>query len=319
MKYYIGVELGVRNIIVGVVDKYGKMLRKEAVPTLKDRGYSEIIKDIVQLALKVTEEEDIDFKSIKYFGVGCPGIPNKHEGTIVRNYILGFVNTPIRAELQKHINLPVYVENDANCAALAESVAGAAEDIDFSVTIKLGVGIGGGIIINNKIYSGFNFAGAELGHMVIAHEGELCTCGRRGCWEAYASATALVNQTKKAAYENPESLINIIVNNDLDKINELTAFEAAKQGDKVGKLVVQKYIEYLVEGIVNIMNIFMPEVIILSGELSKLGDNLIKPLTELAHKKVYSKEVRLPSIKVAETGSAAIVIGAAMLGRYMDR
>jgi glucokinase len=318
MKYFIGVELGVKNINIGVVDKYGKLLRKDTLPTLKERPYQEIIKDIADLTFKVLKSENIDLKSVRFIGVGSPGIPNNDKGIIVRNYTLNFINTPIRAELQKHINLPVYIENDANCAALSESVAGAAEDIDFSVTIKIGTGIGGGIIINNKVYTGFNFAGAELGHMVISCGGEKCTCGRKGCWESYASATALIRHTREAAEQNPDSLIHKIVENDLSKINEFTAFEATKSGDQTAEKVFHQYIEYLAEGVVNIINILMPEVIIIGGEISKLGEYLLKPLRKMVYDRIYSKEILPPELKIAEMGSASIVIGAAMLGLYKD-
>jgi Transcriptional regulator/sugar kinase len=318
MKYYIGVELGVTNLVAGVVDKNGKLLRKDSIPTVGCRPYGDILKDVADLINKVLEEESIDIKSVKYIGVGCPGIPNHNEGTIVRNYSLNFVNTPVRAELQKYFHMPVFVENSANCVALAESVSGAAEEIEYSVTIKIGNGIGGGVIINNKIYSGFNFAGAEMGHMVISIGGELCTCGRKGCWEAYASAIALIKQTAAMAEKHKDSLIYKIVGGDLSKITVATPFEAAKQGDAVAGEVLYRYYEYLGEGIVNIVNLLMPQVIIISGEISKQGEYLLKPLRVILDERIYSKEIPQPELKTAELGSAAIVIGAAMLGLYKD-
>ncbi len=318
MKYFIGVELGVKNLIVGVVDKYGRLLRKEVQPTQKERHYTEIVKDISKLIFNVLEKEGIELKAVKYIGVGCPGTPNVKAGTIVRNYTLNFHNTPIKSELEKYINLPVIVENDANCAALAESVTGAAEDIDYSVLIRIGTGIGGGIIINNKIYSGFNYAGAELGHMVISLNGEKCTCGRNGCWEAYASATALIKQIKSAAEKNRDSSINKLIDGDYSKITEAIVFEAAKKGDQTAKDVIGQYLIYLAEGIVNIINILEPEVIIVGGEVSKEGEALLKPLKELVYSRVYCQEVRRPEFKTAQMGSASVVIGAAMLGIYKN-
>lgn len=318
MRYFVGVELGVNNIIAGVVDKYGKLLRKDTIPTLKDRPYEEIIRDTASLIKSVLDAESIDIKNVKYIGVGSPGIPNNKEGIIVRNYTLNFVNMPVRSELRKYFNLPVYVDNDANCAALAESVSGAAEDIDYSVLIRIGTGIGGGIIINNKIYSGFNFAGAELGHMSIAMGGEQCTCGRKGCWEAYASATALISQTTLAAKNNPSSLINSLVENDLSKITVMTAFDAAKHGDETGKAIIHRYLIYLGEGIINIVNILMPHAVIIGGEISKLGEYLLKPLREIVYEGIYSKDIEMPEFKTVELGSAGIVVGAAMLGLYRD-
>lgn len=317
MKYAIGLELGVKNIWVGVADKYGKLLRKEMMQTA-DCCYDDLFREISILMKKVLADENIDIKNVRSIGVGCPGIPNKAAGTIKRKHATGIINIPVKTELQKYFNLPVFVDNDGNCAALAESITGAAEDIVHSVLIRPGNGIGGGIIINNRIYSGFNYTGAELGHMCIAMGGEECSCGRKGCWESYASAVALVKQTKRAAEQHPESLINTISGNSMDAINMFTAYEAAKQGDEVGKQVFSNYLIYLGEGITNLVNILMPNAIIIGGELSKLGENILKPLREIVYSNVYTQEAEMPQFKTAELGSAAVVIGAAMLGIYRD-
>lgn len=317
MKYVIGLELGVRNIVVGVVDKYGKLLRKETMPTM-DCCYEDIFTEISELIKQVLADENIDIKSVKSIGVGCPGIPNKNDGTIKRKKASCLINIPVRAELQKHFNLPVHVDNDGNCAALAESITGAAEDIAHSVLIRPGNGIGGGIIINNRIYSGFNYTGAELGHMCIAMNGEECTCGRKGCWDSYASVSALIRQTKQAATEHPESLINTITGGNPEAIGVFTAFEAAKQGDPAAKEVCKNYLIYLAEGITNLVNILMPNAVIIGGELAKLGEGLLKPLREIVLSNVYTQEAEMPQFKTAELGSAAVVIGAAMLGIYRD-
>ncbi|MCX7708834.1 MAG: ROK family protein [Clostridia bacterium] len=319
MKYFVGVEIGVTQISVGIVDKYGRLINKDIRANSNVRHYTEIIKNAVDMTEVLLDKEGIDIKNVKCIGVGCPGIPNDKDGVLVRNYTLNFQNIPIRAEFQKYFKLPVYVDNDANCAALAESVAGAAEDIDYSVTVRIGTGIGGGIIIHNKIYTGFNFAGAELGHMVISMGGEKCTCGRKGCWEAYAAVPALIKQTRDAAVQNPQSLIHKITDGDLTKINEFTAYEAQKQGDPGGKEVFDRYLEYLAEGITNLINILMPEAIIIGGQISKLGEGLLQPLRKLVAERVYAKEVSQPEFKTAEIGSSAVMIGAAMLGLYKDR
>ena len=209
--YSIGIDLGGTNIAVGLINKDGGIVHKDSVPTLRERPYEAILKDMGMLVLEVVKDAGVKIEQISGIGVGSPGTPNCRDGILVYNNNLNFRNVPIRSEIQKYINLPVFLDNDANCAALAESVAGAAKDAETSVTITLGTGIGGGIIIGGKIYSGFNFAGGELGHTVIVVDGEQCTCGRKGCWEAYASATALIRQTKKAAGDNPESHINKLV------------------------------------------------------------------------------------------------------------
>ncbi len=316
MKFYVGVELGVKQIVAGVTDKNGRLLRKAACQTNLDRPYDLLFNDMADLIRNVLDEEGIDIKNVKYIGVGFPGIPDKEKGTIIRNYTMNYSHLPVRDELQKHFNLPIYVDNDANCAALAESVVGAAEDIDFSVLVRIGNGIGGGIIINNLIYSGFNFAGAELGHMCIAMGGSECSCGRRGCWEAYASATALIRQTTEAAQKHPDSLINTLAQKDGAGITVFTAFEAAKQGDAVAMEVVDTYLEYLAEGLINIVNMLMPNAIIIAGEISRLGEHLLKPLRTIVWKGIYTQDVDKPEFKIAQLGGAGIVVGAAMLGLY---
>jgi len=313
--YSVGIDLGGTNIAAGLVDMDGKILYKESVPTNAQRPYTEIIKDMAEVAYSVIKGAGVKIDEVEKIGIGSPGTPNCEEGILVFSGNLNFRNVPIRAEMQKYINLPVYLDNDANCAALAESVAGSAKGVKHSVTITLGTGIGGGIIIDGKIYSGFNYAGAEIGHMVIYCDGVQCTCGRKGCWETYASATALIRQTIKAAQENPNSIINKLVEGDLSKINAKTAFDAAKQGDEVGNRVVQQYIKYIAEGLINVINIFMPEVVVIGGGVCKEGEYLLKPLREMVYAGVFSREeIPQTQIKTALMGNDAGIIGAAMLG-----
>jgi len=313
--YYVGIDLGGTNIAAGVVDENGRIIHKDSVPTLREREYPEIIKDMAMLSLKVIRDAGLEVKDIKSIGIGSPGTPNKKDGILIYANNLKFRNVPMRAEMQKYINLPVIIDNDANCAALAESVSGAARDADHSIMITIGTGLGGGIVIDKKIYSGFNYAGGELGHTVIVSGGKLCTCGRRGCWEMYASATGLIEQTKEAAQQYPDSLINKLVDGDLSRIDAKTAFDAAKQGDEAGRKVVDQYIVYLAEGITNIINIFTPQVLVIGGGVSKEGEYLLKPLREIVSRDVYGKDVPQTSIRVAELGNDAGIVGAAMLGR----
>lgn len=314
--YYVGIDLGGTNIAAGLVDGEGKIVYKESVPTRSERHYSEIVKDMADLTLRVIKGAGVSLSDVKNIGIGSPGTPNCDEGILVFSGNLNFRNVPLRAEMQKYIDLPVLLDNDANCAALAEGVAGSAKGAKHSVTITLGTGIGGGVIIDGKIYSGFNFAGSELGHSVIVCDGEPCTCGRKGCWEAYASATALIRQTKKAAQENPQSLINKLVDGDLSRIDAKTAFDAAKQGDEVGDKVVKQYIKYIAEGLINVINTFMPEVVVIGGGICKEGEYLLKPLREMVSAGVFSREeIPQTQIRTALMGNDAGVIGAAMLGK----
>ncbi|HHW00722.1 MAG TPA: ROK family protein [Clostridiaceae bacterium] len=314
--YYIGIDLGGTNIAVGLVDEEGHIIHKDSIPTGKHRPYQDIVKDMAMLVLKVIKDAGKDIKDVKSVGIGSPGTPDNEKGILVyANNLTNFVNVPLRAEMQKYIDLPIILDNDANCAALAESVAGAAKGASSSVTITLGTGVGSGVILNGKIYGGFNYSAPEMGHIVIELDGEPCTCGRKGCWEALASATGLIEQTKKAAQQNPDSLINKLVNNDLSKIDAKTAFDAAKQGDKTGQEVVDKYIYYLAEGIINVINIFAPEVLVIGGGVSKEGEYLLKPLRERVYKYVYFKEEPQTKITTAKMGNDAGIVGAAMLGR----
>lgn len=312
---YIGIDLGGTNIAVGIVDKKGNILHKDSVSTRASRHYSEIIRDMAELSLKIVADAKVHIEDIESVGIGSPGTPDNDRGLLVYSNNINFYNAPIRQEMQRYINLPVYIDNDANCAALAEAIAGGAKDVNDSITITLGTGIGSGIIINKKIYSGFNFAGGELGHTVIQINGEPCTCGRKGCWESYASATALIRQTKEAAKENPESLLYKMINGDMDKVGGKTAFDAAKAGDPIGQKVVDNYISYLAIGITNVINIFQPEVLLIGGGICKEGDYLLNPLREQVAREVYSRDVAQTQIKTAQLGNDAGIIGAAMLGK----
>ncbi|HHV60280.1 MAG TPA: ROK family protein [Clostridiaceae bacterium] len=312
---YIGVDMGGTKIAAGIVDPQGNILAKDSIPTLRERGYKEVIKDMAELILRLIKTYNFDVKDFEYIGVGIPGSINKKEGILIYANNFDYNNAPIAAELQKYINLPVYLENDANCAALGEYVAGAAIGTKNSVTITLGTGIGGGIVLGGKIYSGFNDAAGELGHTVIASGGEKCTCGREGCWEAYASATALIAQTKKAVLENPDSIINRLVDKDLEKIDAKTAFDAERLGDRTGAQVVEQYIKYLAEGLTNIINIFTPEILAIGGGVSKEGENLLGRVREMVEKNIYFKGEPKTRIVQAKMGNDAGIVGAAMIGR----
>lgn len=314
MKYYIGVEIGAKLTQVGLVDKFGTLLVRKKVQTRKERPLEEIVKDAANLINSLLADEDLDLKNIKHIGIGCPGAPYKDSENIMKNYVMGFYDAPIKEEFKKHFKLPIYIENDANCAALAESFSGAAEDLDYSVTINIGTGISCGIILENKIYDGFQYAGGLISHMVIDKNGPLCPCGRKGCLEMLCSETAIIKATKEAAIADPNSQIMKVCNNDLNLINELTAFEAAAAGDEAAKKVVEKYIDDLADGLANVANILMPEVIALCGSLASLGETLLKPVREKRQQRVFHREVCYPDLKLAEMGSAAVLIGAAILG-----
>lgn len=311
---YIGIDLGGTNIAVGLVSEDGKIIHKDSVPTCAERSYQEIIKDMGMLANKVIKDGGATVDEIKSVGIGSPGSCDNKNGIVIYSNNIKFLNAPIRAELQKYIDKPIYVENDANVAALAEySILN--REMQCFIAVTLGTGVGGGMIINGKIFSGFNGAGGELGHTVITEDGEPCTCGRNGCWEAYASVTALIRQTKKAMAENPDSLMHKVAAEE-GKISGKTAFIAAKQGDEAGLKVVRAYTKHVSVGIANLINIFQPEMIVIGGGISKEGDYLLNPIKEFCKGQTYDKG-GMPTTKVAiaQLGNDAGIIGAAFLGK----
>lgn len=309
---YIGVDLGGTNIAVGLVDEKGNILHKDTIATKAERTDIEVVADITKLCKKVIADTN---SSPKWIGIGAPGSMDGKNGVIIYSNNLNMNNTPVRKLIQQEIDLPVYIENDANCAALGEAYAGATKDAQNSVMITLGTGVGGGIIINKHIYSGFNFAAGELGHTVLVVDGEPCTCGRKGCWEAYSSATGLIRMTREKAMQNKDSLVYKMVDGNMDKISGRTAWDAMRKGDETGKKIVDIYLKYLVEGITNIINIFQPEILVIGGGISNERDNLISPLTAMVEERRYTRN-NIPQtvIKVAELGNDAGIIGAAMLG-----
>ena len=313
MKCSVGVEIGAKLIRVGLVDKNSRLIEWAKMKSNKERPLREIVADAAGLIKTLLAKNDIELKNVIYIGVGCPGIPDEEGEMIIKSHIMGFYNAPIQEEFKAHFNVPIYLENAGNCAALAESMIGAAEDLDFSMTINIGDGISGGIIINSRIYGGFNNAGAMIGHMVIDNHGKLCTCGRKGCFESLCSTSALIEDTAEKAQKNPASQIWQLCEQDLTQITETTAYEAMKLGDEDGKAVFDNYVENLSAALANFANIIMPEAMIICGDITILGENLLKPVREKMNASIFSRETTLPSLNLAELGSASVIIGAGML------
>jgi len=316
--YYVGIDLGGTNIAAGIVDEEGRIVKKQSVKTGRTRKPEEIVNDMCRLVLDLMKDAGLTEKDIYSIGIGSPGSHDRENGIILYNNNLGFRNVNIKEAFQKLINVPVYLENDANCAAIAESVAGAAKEYNYSVTITIGTGIGSGVVINNKLYTGSNGQAGELGHIVINVDGEQCTCGRKGCWEAYSSAPALISQTRKAAEENPDSRIHELCGGNLDNIDAKTAFDAARMGDRTGIEVVDNYIRIFAEGLANVVNIFQPDIIVIGGGVSREGDNLLVPLREKMRGKTYGNE-GLPAMPIvaALMGNDAGIVGAAFIPKLL--
>lgn len=314
MMYTVGIDLGGTNIKAGLVDETGRIVYKESVKTHAERDAAAIVKDMGQLALRVIANAGVADGPVQAVGIGSPGTPSNTAGILVYSSNLPFRNAPIRQDIRQIIDLPVYIENDANVAALAESAFGAARGSRHSVTITLGTGVGGGIIINRRIYSGFNGAGGEIGHMVIHTDGEPCPCGRRGCLESYASATALARETERAARMCPGSLLNRLIAENNGRADGRTAFRGMRQGDLAAAGVVDRYIQNLAEGLANIVNCLMPEVMVIGGGVCNEGDALLLPVRERVASLIYpAVGVPMPEIRLAELGNNAGIVGAAML------
>ena len=315
MKVYLGIDLGGTNIAAGIVDESYQIIargkRKTRLPC--DDG---LIDDLAAAANEAAEAAGISLNDVPWIGVGCPGTINGSTGVVEYANNLYLNNFALREKLEKATGRPVLVENDANAAAYGEYKAGALKGADNAIAVTLGTGVGGGVIIHGQIYSGSNFAGGELGHMVIEEGGAPCTCGRRGCWEAYSSATGLIRMTREAMDAHPESLLHAVAASQ-GAVNGQTAFLAKEQGDPAGAAVVERYVHYLSVGVANLINLFYPQVIALSGGVANQGEALLAPLREAVAPQVYGGQYldRHTRLVQCTLGYRAGVIGAAMAAR----
>ena len=313
--YYIGLDVGGTTFKAGVVTEDGRIVHKDAMPTGIERPYQEIIADMAALCKKVAADADIEMSEIKSIGVGVPGLFDNKTGMIPFCTNLGWHDIPFVAEMKKHLDTPVYGDNDATVAGLAESVAGVSAGIKDSVFLTLGTGVGGGIIIDGKPYSGAHGCGSEIGHIMIKMGGELCTCGNYGCFERYASATAIIREARKAIVEYPESSMLAACGGDPEKLNAKIVIDAAKAGDAAAKAVFGGYVQALAVGIINIINMLDPEVIVLGGGVSAAGEFLLNAVREAVKPMVFFKTMPYARIELAQLGNDAGIIGAAMLGK----
>lgn len=312
--FYIGVDLGGTNISVGVVDENGNILVKASTPTMNGRSYDDILDDMAELIKKLISELKLTENDIESIGIGMPGTMDKKRGLSIYANNLNFENVNVVEEMSKRINLPCFIENDANCAAIGENICGVAYGNRNLIYITLGTGVGAGIIINGKVFEGSFGGGGEAGHMVIVANGEECSCGRKGCWEAYASASALRREGRIAAAKYPNSKIYDLVDGNIKLIDAKTVFDAADMGDEVAIGIIDMYIKYLAIGLVNLVNIFQPESIIIGGGVCAQGDKVIKPLEKILNERVYGGSNKT-KLSIATLGNDAGIVGAAMLGK----
>ena len=313
-KYRIGVDLGGTNIKVGVIDEKDIILGKKSVKTMAERNWQEVVADIATSIKDLLAELSISLDECIKIGVGSPGMIDHINGVVVFAGNFNWVDVPILAELRRYFNLPMRLANDANCAVFGEVVAGAAKGSRHVVMLTLGTGVGGGVVCDMVLQEGGAAGGMELGHCLLVMDGEQCTCGRKGCIEAYASASALTRQAVEAAKANPASLLNELCKGDYSKMNGMIPFQAARKGDAVAQQVVDNYIKYLGESIVNFINIWRPEKVLLGGGVSNEGDPLVVPLNEYVRPRCFAGERGyVAPIAVAALGNDAGLIGAAAL------
>ena len=300
MAYYIGVDIGGTNLKAGVVDESGQIVGEASVPTGADRPQDVVLEDILGAVSKAVQASGVSTKSIRAVGMGSPGKIDYETGTVVYNNNLGWKDFHISEKMSEALGLPVRLENDADAAALGEVIAGSAKGARSAIIVTLGTGVGVGIVLDGKIYRG-----SEFGHMVIVHGGLECTCGRKGCFEVYCSATGLIRMTREDGITEPDGTVN-----------GRTVFDAAENGNKAAAELIDEYIEYLACGLANLINGLQPEVIGIGGGVAKQGERLLVPLRKKVEAEVY-KGLTPARIVGCMLGYKAGLIGAAMSVREL--
>lgn len=312
----VGIDLGGTTIKAGLVDWEGRILIQSSIDTKVGRDYSLIIQDMIDQIEKLLMDYGGCIGDIESIGIGAPGLMNYKSGYVIYCTNLFWNNVPLGVLLKEYFQKPVYIENDATVAGLAESLFGSTKNVPNSVFLTIGTGIGGGIIINNKIYSGSHFAGSEIGHMIIGDNFYRCNCGNIGCLETFASATAMIKYAiHRLEKDKMKSKILDKAEGKTEKINAKIIFDAAKEGDQLGKETVDRMIKYLSIGIINVCNILDPDIIAIGGGVSKAGDYLIDRLKTEVGKMFFTPNIKYGDIVLAQLGNEAGILGAAFLGK----
>ena len=314
---YIGIDIGATNLKAGLVDDRGRILATQKMKIVQIESPDALARNLARMTQELAEEVGVSMEEIFSIGVGVPGVVEIRSGSLQYSCNLPFRRVPLRRLFHKYLNKPLYLENDGNCAAVGEYYAGAGRSSKRFVTITLGTGIGGGIIHNGKIYHGSNGMAGEVGHMVIEQNGLPCPCGRHGCWEQYASATALKRMTVEALAAHPDSgLARVVAEND-GHVSGQSAFIAAREGDPVGQAVCDRYVDYLACGVINVVNIFQPDTLAIGGGVSnEAEEQLLLPIQQrVSRESIPCGKDRRTHIVKAQLGNRAGLIGAALLGK----
>ena len=312
----LGVDVGGTFIKAGVVDESYAILHKVSVPTGGDAGYRAVVENIAHAAELAAREASLAVKDFASVGIGIPGLLNPKTGVVVLAPNLGgWHDVPFLQEIQKLLPVPVYVGNDANCAVVGETLAGAAKGNENVVMLTLGTGVGGGVVTDGRLFVGGKGLGAELGHMVLQMEGAPCGCGLNGCSEAYCSVTALVKQTLRAMELDPDSAMHAYAK-EAGLVDGRTAFECSKKGDKAALFVVENYCRYLANAIGSLVTAFRPDVVLIGGGLSNQREYLMNKLNALLPRYVFASTIiGVPPILRATLGNDAGTIGVAFLDK----
>lgn len=308
--YYIGIDVGGTAIKAGLCAQDGTILKRATCPALATQSAEEIAAEIAALAASLCTEE----YPVESIGIGIPGACDNKNGVVLHTANLPFRDFPLRDMVQKKLHLPVYLENDANCAALGEYFL-LPEKVPHMLLVTLGTGVGGGIIIDGRLYTGADGTAGEFGHMLLCKDGEPCNCGRHGCYESYASVTALIRQTVLYAKAHPESAVRKAMGTDFANVSGETAFTLMKAGDAGGKEIVATWLSYVGAGLIDLINIFQPNLVLIGGAISREDEILLAPIRAQVLKESFSKGKCCPEIKVAALGNDAGICGAAFLGR----
>lgn len=312
--YYIGIDLGGTTIGGALADSSGKLLETKLIPTNMPRPAEAVCSDIAALCISLCASAGVKMEEVGAVGVGSPGVI--HDGIVERATHLSFENVPLAAILEEMLHKKIYLLNDGNAAAYGEFIAGAGKGLSSLLMLTIGTGIGGGMIIDGKIYSGFNGASAEMGHLVIDASGRPCRCGKRGCFERYCSAVALIDDTKTAMRENPESLMWELCGGNLDAVDGHTPFDAAEKGDPAAANVVDNFMKYLSIGVSNLVSLMQPQVLCIGGGISARGDAITIPLNRYVTAQSYIHDAdRRTKILAGKLANLAGVIGAAMFAK----
>lgn len=314
MKYYAGIDLGGMSAKAGIFDGEGRLLTKGAVATSKDESYVTTVTKMAQLVKDLAAR--VGAKVIEGVGLGSPGVIDGDAGIVISWANYQWKDRPLAADLSATLGCAVKLANDANVAALGEAKFGAAKDFDSSILVTLGTGVGSGIILDGKIFGGSCGGGGEAGHMTIVVGGIPCPCGRRGCFEQYASATALIRDTKRAMFEHRDSAMWQLVGGEPEQVNGKTAFDAARAGDEAAQEVIKNFATYLAEGILNLVNIFRPQAVLVGGGISGQGEYLLGPVRKYVSERLMVDAERIPlTIQRAILGNEAGIWGAYALAR----